>query len=69
MTVTTVKQHKSKIRGYNALLEMKKIDSWYIITEILFDDKNTPRLTAYLSTQHYLKAVDLYNELIRYEYF
>lgn len=69
MTITTVKQHRSKIRGHNALLEMKKIDNWYIITEIVFDDKNTPRLTAYLSTPHYIKAVGLYNELIRYEYF
>lgn len=69
MNVTTVKQHKSKIRGHNALLEMKKIDSWYIITEIAFDDKNTPRLTAYLTSQHYMKAIELYNELIRYEHF
>ena len=48
---------------------MKKIDNWYIITEIMFDDKNTPRLTAYLSTPQYIKAIELYNELIRYEYF
>lgn len=69
MTVTTVKQHKSKNRGHNALLEMRKIDNWYIITEIMFDDKNIPRETVYLSTPHYLKAIEFYNELVRYEHF
>lgn len=69
MIVTIIKQHENKIRGHNALLEMKKIDNWYIITEIMFDDKNTPWLTVYLSTPHYIKAVELYNELIRNEHF
>lgn len=69
MTVTTVKQHKSKIRGHKALIEMKKVDDYYIITEIYFDNQNTPRLTAYVSNRSYLKAIELYNELIRYEYF
>lgn len=69
MTVSIIKQHKINIRGHDALLEMKKVDSWYIITEIMFDDKNTSRLIAYLSTPHYIEAVELYNELVRYEHF